>query len=304
MIKKYVLDPDATHDVLALVRFLDGLGVEHGRLLAEYPKRWRSLVYERFSKTSSTRTLKLLEDIIKQITIEGALRTKSGVDYDPELGWVDNAANNAEAFAAILYADEAKDIPTHPALHPISTMTQVPLPEYWHVDRDIEVPNRASALVAHLRPFLELEPTVALMDPYFNPNDAYTAFLREVLKEIPSLTLVTIHSAQNAKSKEDWSNQWQERLSSLLSPGATIHIVRWRDSYERRPHPRWVINRRGGIRFDKGFGQDNFTNELTLLSSSFAVRRWNQFGRDRRNIGETWTDEDHYSFRDAVTFTH
>lgn len=295
MIKKYVLDPQAVTDAEALGHFVKGLGVANGRLLAEYPKKWRVMAWDLLSKDDSSRAVRIARAALESLGPNGALRTIPGnLPYDRGLSWVENAANHAHGFAAAVFADGTVEQPP-PKFYPVSSLAAIPEPEYWHADGSAELPDGfASTLVSYLVPLLELEPEVAFMDPYFAPSSGYGDFIREVLRCVPTLSSITLHSARNDLTGAMWRERWLQELGNCFTEGLSFTIVRWRERENFRPHPRFVVNSMGGINVDRGFESLRYSNSLQIQTAEDARRNWHRFGRP------PWSDAV-YDLKDVIS---
>lgn len=282
MVRKVALEPTGFHNPNALLRILDGLGVENGRLLVEYPSAWRYLVHELAGSLEETSSNdgKALEVALTYLLSQEALRTRAGVSYDPNVSWVQNFLEHSDMFDLGLHDEEIMATSVAPNLHPLAELSSVPPPQFWYVERDVSIRNTPEALVARLSSLLSLQPKAVFMDPYFRPDNRYVSFLERIFQHVPSLREIVVHT--DIRKSETWKHGWIKRLKPILPSGHVVTFVAWRELPSRRSrnslHARWVINSQGGIRVDKGFGPDKKTNDLFLMSSSRSMQFWQEFG--------------------------
>lgn len=313
MIKKYALDPAVAQDKTVLHRFLDGLGVDQGRVLAEYPSYWWRLLYESLPNASTDlQRTQLIEDI-KRLRLERHVSISPRIDnYDPKASWIDNVTDHlVPVLDAGVYAEGTVTGSPHPKLYPAATLKPFTLPAYWKVRREIVVGNKADEWIEHLLPLLELSSSAAIMDPFFAPVNRFVAFIRKLLAAAPRLKAIYLHGAvkRDALEKEAWKSAWAQRLEKLPKRGVTIHIVRWKKNGSNSPHRRWVVNAKGGIRIDTGVAEDGNTNDLILMDAAMSMELWTEFGRDNRPERKDkpherenkvlWPEEGTYRLHDA-----
>lgn len=285
MLKAFALDPCVpADDSTAFAVFVAGLGVENGRLLAEFPKRWRAMAIDLIHSLGSNREAKRAEALLTRLATDGTLRTRLALPFDPNRSWLENASQHQAAFAAIICADGAAEPSSTPWAHPASTLVEGAT--YWQASRYGVFKNTATNLAGLLGPLLRLDSEVAFMDPFFDAaRDHYLKSIEAVLDAAPNVKRLVVHSAvkvgrNNSPVPADrWQAVSRERLSPLLRQDLTISLVRWRElDQSEDPHERWVVTPRGAATLDRGFAADGKINAYNLLPCGEAARRWRTYG--------------------------
>ena len=284
---------------MALATFVQGLGVENGRLMGEFPRNWVRDAYEHLNQVSSVREQARITELLKRISTDGLLKVRPGLHYDRGQTWLDNAIRHIESFDAAICADTTCDRTQDARVHPASSLLKAP--PYWHVERRVAFIARRDNYVALLRPLLKLEKQVAIMDPYFNPTrqDNMDGFvgIASILK--PNTSLV-IHTSTKVDRQgqlipsEKWSADCRTHLAGHTDGLARLVIVRWTTSSSMgHPHERWVITPRGGIELGRGIAVGSSENTATLLPATTTAQLWADYG-------EPPFQESKYAIKDTV----
>ena len=167
MLRIYALDPEvASKDVTAFALFVNGLGVDNGRLMAEFPKRWRAMAIDGVQRIQSVLEAKRAEVLLTELATNPTLRTRLALPFEPTNTWLENALQHQTAFTAVISTDEqsAQDI-THAAQAASSLLTAAP---YWRADRYLEFKSHPEAFARLLKPLLQLADEAVFMDPFFD----------------------------------------------------------------------------------------------------------------------------------------
>ena len=284
MLKQYALDPDVVTDGMAFTAFVGGLGVENGRVMAEFPRAWIRMALERVSSMQSMREQKRVELLLKRLRTEAQLKCGTGLPFDGTLSWLTNAEHHVKEFEAIIYPDDVEPSATSERMFPATSLLEDQ--PYWQVNRHVRFRATAGAFRELLLPLARLRSRLAIMDPYFNPRrDAYVAGLKEIMSLPPAPSSVVVHTSaerkdgQESGSLQDWQEVCCERLGPLVDADTSLTVVRWvRGTSRSRPHARWLATPLGGVLLDRGFALDSQANSVWLMGAVEAARRWEAYG--------------------------
>ena len=285
MIRTYALEPAVASDGMALNAFVLGLGVENGRLMGEFPRHWVRDAFEHLNKVSSVREQARITELLKRIRTDGLIKVRTGLPYDGEQAWLDNAIRHIESFDAVICADTTNDRPQHDRLHSASSLLNPP--PYWNVERRVAFTASRDNLIALLQPLLKLETQVAIMDPYFNPRkDDSRRGLMGIASVLRANTSLVIHTSTKVDKQdktmpiEQWTAACRDHLAEHVAGLASLVIVRWTTkSALGHPHERWVISPRGGIELGRGIAVGPFENTATLLPATTTSQLWAEYGQ-------------------------
>jgi hypothetical protein len=298
MIRTYALDPAVTSDAMAFVAFVQGLGIENGRVLAEFPRSWVALALPHVRSVSSVRDRKRIEELLQRIRVNGLIKVRTGLPFDGHRPWLKNAVENIDRFDAVIYADESSRPAAHERLHAASSLLDEP--EFWQVARRVEFVSARGNLARLLTPLLVLDRHIAIMDPFFNPRERrYLTGLNDILASVQPSTSLVVHASTEVVagasplSTKEWEDACQTACLELANL-ESLQIVRWagRDGVGRL-HDRWVVTPRGGIELGRGIATGRMKNMAALLPAQAALGFWRTYGR-------TPFAESEFEIRDSV----
>jgi hypothetical protein len=284
MIRTYALEPDVATDGMAFATFVQGLGIENGRLMAEFPKTWIAMAFKHLDNVQSVRDQTRITEFLKRLRTDGLVKTRLGLSFDGHQSWLENAIHHVKNFDAVICSDQAEPQLQHDRLHPASSL--IHNPAFWHVDRRVTFTPKRGALATLLQPLLVLDERLAIMDPFFNPTQKrYLDGLLDIAHRLRRPTPLSLHASaeftvgNQPMSTEEWEDACRGNLTVHAERFNPLVIARWASRDNRgRPHERWVITPRGGIELGRGIAVEPQENTATLLPAQTAARLWAEFG--------------------------
>lgn len=302
MIFFFAADPELPRDPLSFVEVVSKLGVENGRVLADFPASWVELASKGLTSNLSPLQFKRVEERLRDLRVDGTMLLPVDVPYDESADWVTNAVGRSESFRVVILAQ-----PVPSPSCPTNAMTAEALlshrPPEWEVPRDGRFPATVSATVAMLAPMIKVGSAVLIMDPYFDPTRSGHRRLFEALAAVADDRTFEVHCEAKASSgllsipTSRWKTTCERHLRHLQSIGPA-RVVRWkRRSGGARPHERWLVTERGGALLDRGlYVQADGSNKYTLLSRTRAREVY----RDYCEAGRTDTRTHEFDLVDVV----
>lgn len=282
MIHEFAVEPAVLSTWDQFRYFSENFGMEQGRLISRFPKRWKKLVYEACATISDVER-KRIETRLGQESFDRKLLNK-GRQYDSDHTWLVNAEahqGTADPFRAIIATDNPRACD---AVRLAAELDQTDI--LWTVNREDRIPRTATALAAASSKLLQYSRAVLIVDPYFDPSvprflNVFRAFVNELGLPSRLLRRFELHTSnQRSGTTDHWGDICRARLLPLLSEGNTLRVVRW----SQRPggevfHARYVLSDLGGIRFEAGLdeGPNGETTDVSLLNSNVREARWRDF---------------------------
>jgi hypothetical protein len=282
-IHKYAIEPEILLDLKDFQILLQGLGVEHGRVMIEFPKKWKVGLFDAANSAYTRENLKLVlfTELMKQLTLNGNRCVPSGFNFESNLSWRDNARTIANHLKAVIVKDESLNETNFECIdnlwHPKSR---------WQVPRDGHFIRSEQGIADFLRPFINLGKELFLFDPYFSPTSHYFRdSLRAILKATerqPKTLEVHADCKDNRSTSQEWEKDCLAKLPDCVPKGWELTVVRWKRKdgagLSSGPHQRFVLNELGGIGLDYGFqkGGKNDRSAYHLLTYKTSAQLKNE----------------------------
>lgn len=301
MLYEFALDPEVLSTWQSFRYFIDRFGVQHGRMISRFPKKWKRMVYDA-TLGCATIERKRIEEILKD-RVDGKLLVTNRA-YNGELAWLVNAEEahrlqpfhaiisrtNPRGAAAVLLADDLDE-----------TSEANPL---WISNRTKRVTRKAQDLTDTVAPLLSCSSQLILIDPYFNPNELrFRNVLKSLVREIcfkgapRRLEYHLRADYSTAPSTAFFQEAVQRRLPQILPAGIELKIVRWNQRTGGREfHARHLLTELGGLMLDPGLdeGEDGEMTTIALIEIESHTMLLEDFPADA-NKGTT------YEFADEIT---
>jgi len=278
MFKEYALDPALLKNWKDFRYFTEKMGISQGRLISQYPKRWKRLVYEGLNEgVGEVERLRIAEALSG---IDDKLLRRGG-GWSNAICWLENAENEhrRNAFAAILSVHNPKDSPyvligdeIHDGVDAWSGIVQA------YADRQ---PETMAETVA---PLLRNGREIVFVDPHFSPDNprfrvALAAFLR-VLTENSHAT-PRIQLMRKAKGSIEWfEDECKKRMPRLVPKGLKLEVITLDEKHGgEKLHDRFILTDRWGVQFSVGLdaGSSGQKTLITLLSESVWQATYNKY---------------------------
>jgi hypothetical protein len=283
MIFEYALEPILLNNWPDFRYFTEQFGVPQGRLISEYPKRWKKLVYQSLNCGEIERA-RITEGLLR-INEKPTRRVNLG--WDESLNWLGNATaeHGRKPFRAILALANPDGLAF--VLKGEDVNEAITL---WHVDKTRIVPRIAAQMAQAVGPLLLTSEVIRLTDPHFNPNrEQYRVTLQGFLsaslagRVYPAPRIVEVHLSADGDLKptaEYFAARCQELLPGRIPSGVEVRFIRWHQKTGGEElHNRYVLTDLGGIRFGAGLDERDAgeTDELEILDKDAYRVRYSQY---------------------------
>lgn len=288
MIKEIALDPRLFAQWPHHLVLRDVFGVEKGRVISAFPKKWRGHVREEVNRLEASgeigpvKAQSLRRWLEAPVGAPDSRMVSCKLAYDGNKDWHLNAEDNQKAFDAILsdqkieaanaiLADEEHEYARDPKF---STETQ----------RTIQ--RQSNVIVDSVWPLLRDSKVVKLVDPHFNPHrprfcNVLKAMLDGLHTQGSMVREVELHvsnpkdKAPNDRDPPSFTiEEMKKRLSRLLPTGWCLRVHLWTRDREKM-HPRYLLTDRGGIQIDHGWDEGEHDTETTPIML-LTKQRWEQ----------------------------
>jgi len=286
MINEYAVEPEALNNWQNFRYVDDQVGVEHGRLISRFPGKWARMVMAACSENTQLRDVERSRIAIKLKNLEKKKMAKLNRPYDPEKNWMNNIEEQQRQrpfHAVIARNNEAKipnimNIDELDASHPL-----------WNVPKEQVISRKAKELACCAKLLLQVSKEILIIDPHFDPmksrfRETFSNLIEFAFEEHLPLRIelhVEYDDWKEQKRATEWKDDCLRKFPPLIPEGFTLLVFRWKiKASGDKPHARYVLTERGGIRYDYGLDEwegEGQTTDVALLSTSLYEQRWQDY---------------------------
>jgi hypothetical protein len=294
MLQEFAIDPTMLGGWEQYSRVVQDCGVEHGRLISDFPNRWRKMVWEAFianpSRTARESELMLyeLEKRLPARLIPSARR----YDFnDKSQDWLRQAEreHRLKPFRAIV----ARSNPRNSAdVLMASELDKEDDNCKWKVKREDSIPRTPAAIAGLGRALFAISKQVRLVDYNLAPEALrFTKSLREILRVLSDANRNTRCVELHIEKKTDeifFVGKCNSEWARIVSGGVELRVYRWKQRLGGPElHRRFILTERGGIWVDKGLdaGKEGEITDVGLVSEEIRKGRWEDYNRSRKDAG-------------------
>jgi hypothetical protein len=282
--QEYAIEPSLFDDYSQARLLLSSFGIERGRLIAAFPRKWQREIKRRLSgytdiqRTTFINKLRKLEPILVPRTCA----------YDGSIAWRDQAfqCDHAEPFYAIL-TDGAD---AHPkSIDGTADLEAMPL---WQVNGKTSIPRIAGELAAALNFVLRQCREILIVDREFMPSGGTgnkwlkpIASIAAILATQSRVTRFELHSLDKPTApwpKGKFTNDCSRHLPGVIPRGLSLNANLWsQKSAGIQFHERLIITDLGGVLLDPGIdeGKSGETYDMRLITNSEIIDYFGRFNK-------------------------
>lgn len=296
MIHEFALDPRILGRWETYDRLVNDCGVEHGRLISEFPNRWKKMVWEAVLSSPSVTAMESQRIEFHLQHLVGPKFVQSNRRYDfHNPNWLQQAEQAHDAgkpFRAIV----TNENPRKRSEVIVATELNREIDARWRVPRLDTIPRTAEKLAEIAGPLFTISTAVRLVDPYFAPEmgryrKSLEALLRCLVRQRPRVRLVEVHLEERS-TREFFEGKCTELCASCVPRGMQLKLFRWKElNPGERLHRRLVLTDKGGIGIEGGLdvGKEGETTDVYLLTSEQHASHWKKFDYVRpSDAGADW----------------
>ena len=295
MICEYALEPElvATWHQRELFRyfierfgFRDEDGSATGRVVTQYPSKWKKQVWEafetNFGRSAREDEKERVTELLKQLTIPEVRR--SNTEFDSQCTWLENAENTRPPFHAILAQNNPRK--NLQVMSENDVLGKNP-PSLWSVPREIPVKRTAASIATHLEPMLRCATRILFIDPHFRARpsrwqEPLRRFLKIICDGSREVSLEYHVSACYSKAPP-WNkflDECKQELPCLIPRNFALTVRRWTDwDVDEELHDRYILTDIGGVAIPKGLSEkDPDTIDIFRLSLETWQKRLENYG--------------------------
>ncbi len=281
MIKEFALEPDAiTASYREFCYFTEKFGVSQGRVISEFPKKWRRMVCESARRTHAgkvecTKIIERLNRLKGEVVFDAKRPSGNGNEK-----WINRALDEhaRQPFSAIIARE-------NPSAH-TAVLLSADLDDSesrFQATGQRHITRTAAQIVDSVGLLLAAAKTVKLVDPHFDPTKPrWRRMLGRVMNALSSngqagITL-EIHRANNALPG-NLKHCFQSAIPGLLSAGITVQVFL---HPEAAMHNRFILTSVGGASYHTGLDDNEDGNStpmdvVSLLAPGVLATEWTTY---------------------------
>ena len=291
----FALDPNIFTTWQAYSYIVQDCGVQHGRLIADFPNRWRKMVLEAAANAKSKRdeaNAKYCTDLDYtrieyhlQHEVAAKLVVRNGAYNHQQSDWLLQAEKEhlREAFRAIISGTNPRN---QTSVLTVSALDKEKDPR-WNVRPDPAIPREPRILADAAKQLFAISKKVKFVDPNFKfemarYQSSLAAFLAAIRTVNPAINEVEYHL--EAVCTPEFIKNELPTLSggsrAAIPRGMRVRFVRWRQLPSGDElHPRYVLTDRGGLAYEVGLdaGQAGEKTKVYRISTTSRDEAWNQY---------------------------
>ena len=292
MIRQYAISPACLLSWDSFCRFVDQIGIGHGRLLADFPSSWRSELLRQLKAAGlEQQNQNVWKRITERMATEAFARKfirREDATYSTGVSWIENAAveHAKRPFDAVI----AKCVPPQSAavVDPDDITEEHPR---WRVERTKTIKMSAGEIIGVVRPLVRVSREILLIDRYLFGFDERTrraslcdrhfATLRQLATECKcrTMSLVEYHCGDCRGLDDVVVQEFVEKVKASFPSNMDFVLCVWPMGSQ---HNRLILTDVGGVIF--GHGLDECVNphypkrdDVALLDDAHWKKRWLEY---------------------------
>jgi hypothetical protein len=272
MFHEYAVDPSVLWTWDRTRVFLDAFGPLKGRFLAEFPRRWKRMVFERL-RCPDVERHKIVERLASLDPRVFSPRTHAA--YDPNQLWLENALieHRRLRFRAIIAeGGGSADVLDAGVVDDRSDL--------WRVEPGCMVPRQAAAYVKVLDLLLRASRKIVYVSPFLRADQPdKTAPVVAICAALArSAVDFEIHFRDEPRSYALCMSDAARYLPRLLPAGSKVTLRCWKErAGGARLHNRYLLTDVGGVQFGDEIedGDPAHQDRMSILDEPSLARLWN-----------------------------
>lgn len=279
MIHEFALEPEALSNWHSVRYFLDNFGFDNGRLISQFPKKWKYSVYQACSECKDVERKRIEEALAKS----DHKFIRRGRPFNSEIAWLENAElqHSVVPFRAIIARENPRN---HASLLLADAINEdTPL---WKVEKGKCIARTSSELARYLGPVLSSSEEILFIDQHFRPHEfryrnSFQSFMR-IVSSNTRLRRLEYH-LNGDLDKYFFCKECDEKIARLIPQNLAVRFVRWKQiEAGDMLHARYVLSELGGISVEWGLdeGDEGETTDIKILDNDIYEIRWASFHKD------------------------
>ena len=271
IINEFAIEPEVMGSWENFRLLFPDFGVEHGRLIARYPKDWAKEVEALVSRLAAEFKIQPIraKTIVERIYADRHKFVPARRDYDRSKEWLQNAETVRPKFDAVVAGSNPRHAPG------VLDITDLDKEDVRYKARtQSKVPRSANHLAQCAQLLLSVCEEIQLVDQNFDATKArFTETIRSILEvraDAPQqLRRFEIHTRKAKPFSADVQHaHFRRAFQSVLPTNTKLRVFFWDHAEQgERMHPRFLLTEFGGLQYDYGLDEGRHVGEKTVVAT-------------------------------------
>ncbi len=283
MIYEFAVEPAAIDNWKDFRFIYDQVGVEHGRLISRFPRKWVAMVIDALKLNPQMRDIERTR-IVEKLRNSDNKIARMNRPYDPAMNWMLNVQTQQKQKPFNAVVGRRNEIDADNFLNIADLDDTYPL---WKISTDAVVPRKAWELACCARLLMQISRKIIIIDPNFDP--VKSRFI-ETFSHLITFACdqhtperLELHAEygffKEQRRENDWKSDCFKNLSPLIPECLSIEVFQWEAKLSGdKPHARYILTEFGGIRYDYGIDEgEGQTTDVSLLGHKAYEQRWRNY---------------------------
>lgn len=289
MLQEFALEPALLNNWHDFRFFISQFGIDKGRLISRFPKKWKRMVYQSLSNCKEIERKRIEERLTR---IDARMLPRPPRNWNEDHDWLTNAEREHDVipFRAILARANPRNCPSVICGDEVDdTVDYRSLPEtdsrrLWQANTAAIIRRDAAEMADVIDPFLRRANTILFVDKHFGPENPrhripLEEFASRLDERFPSAMpeVLAIHCACKS-ALEFFRSQCEKHLAAMFPSNQPVQCCRWAPE---DMHNRFVLTELGGVAFleglDQFMGDGRSQDVVCLLSEEVSCQLIEQY---------------------------
>ena len=258
MNEEFAIEPTALRDFKDVRYVLSKFGFHEGRFISALPGEWVKEVYAQIEVLNDGPSKLGAKELLRITQKERGGIVGSGVCFDRSKPWIKNAIGCGREIAGILVSKETK--PEGDNCQSIEVVNE----SFFGSTRECKVRATVEEFGRVAARLIEFSHEIYLVDPYLLNNPHLHPSSLDVLKEF--IRIGARGRCKNFVVYTEIKTSYEFLRKHFQGTGASIRVCQIEQgNADDDLHPRYLLSKFGGIRFDKGFMPEDIRRDVSVI---------------------------------------
>lgn len=245
MNEEFAIEPETFNDCSNARYIIEKFGFSQAIFISQVPGNWYKEVYLQLEKLNDGPSKLMAKRLLQNLKASGGL-IKGGVDFNPQVSWIENVATCEKEYKGILVSEE-----TNRKDYKCQTISEVDY-TFFKADKSRNITRTVENYGKIARRLLEFGPEIYLIDPYFSFHKENNMNLLKKFVEIGLKGKCKKFVIYAGSERNNFEVFEKKMCKNFKGTGASFEFF-FVAAHQENFHERYLLSRHGGIQFGRGF---------------------------------------------------